>query len=262
MVKVVQVSQTQQTSSNLLGRWLPSHEKLNFHTFIFSCPWYHGVGWDGVEWGGDNTKPVACSAAWTYLVLVAPLLELVLCVLWIRWGGVGIIPNLLLALLLEFTLYLLLRCLNLSLCVLLVRYGKMWWGGDNTKPVACSAAWTYLVLVAPLLELVLFCVYLLHCIGDRMNPALWHYVRSAEWRWEIERGDLTAKTGQYLSRLWRKNIFCKLAPFLLPKLGRKENFQQKQNLFWRLFFNGNFKITTKAWQFFRNPWTVNSAAGF
>ena len=26
--------------------WLPSHEKLNFRTFIFSCPWYHGVGWD------------------------------------------------------------------------------------------------------------------------------------------------------------------------------------------------------------------------
>ena len=60
----------------MLAGWLPSHEKLNFRTFIFSCPWYHGVGWDGV--------------------------------------GAGIIPNLSLAPLLEFTLRGMLRYLNLS----------------------------------------------------------------------------------------------------------------------------------------------------
>ena len=118
---------------------------------------------------GSGAKPCLAQVH-CYLVQVAPLLELVLCVSWIRWGGVGIIPNQSLAPLLDVILYKLLRYLNLS-CVSWIRWGgagvipsqsfappldvilykllryltlcvmdKMGWGGDNTKPIACFAA--------------------------------------------------------------------------------------------------------------------------
>ena len=75
----------QNTSTFFLARWLQSHEKFQFPDTHLQLP---VISCCGVGWGGDSTKPVAFSAAWFYFVLVAPLLELVLCVWWIRWGGV------------------------------------------------------------------------------------------------------------------------------------------------------------------------------
>ena len=37
--------------------------------------------------------------------------------------------------------------------------------------------------------------------GSKPNPLLWKYVRSAQWRWEMNSADLLAKTGLYLAKL-------------------------------------------------------------
>ena len=37
--------------------------------------------------------------------------------------------------------------------------------------------------------------------GSKPNPLLWKYIRSAQWRWEMNSADLLAKTGLYLAKL-------------------------------------------------------------
>ena len=37
--------------------------------------------------------------------------------------------------------------------------------------------------------------------GSKQNPLLWKYIRSAQWRWEMNSADLLAKTGLYLAKL-------------------------------------------------------------
>ena len=36
---------------------------------------------------------------------------------------------------------------------------------------------------------------------SKPNPLLWKYIRSAQWRWEMNSADLLAKTGLYLAKL-------------------------------------------------------------
>ena len=217
---------------------------------------------DKMGWGGDNTQPIACSAAWFYPVQVAPLLELVLCVSWIRWGGVGIIPNQSLAPLLILILYKLLRYLNLS-CVCVM--DKMGWGGDNTKPVACSAAYFDLVQVALLLELVL-CVSWIRWGGVGIIPnqslapllililyKLLRYLNLSCVSWCNGVGKtIVVIWWQRPASTWlacdKKTCVANSVPFWSKTWGEMKMFH-KNELFSDVFLHENCKILTTAWPF-------------
>ena len=55
----------------------------------------------------------------------------------------------------------------------------------------------------------LACTFVMKLMPDKIaskcrskpNPLLWKYIRSAQWRWEMNSADLLAKMGLYLAKL-------------------------------------------------------------
>ena len=106
---------------------------------------------------------------------------------------------------------------------------KMGWGGDNTKP----ALWHYVIL----------CSLSAMALGKRT--------------WWFD-----GKDRPVLESPVKRKHLLRTRTLFDAKTGTKREFSKIPNLFWRRFFDENYKITTTAWQFSRNPWTVKSAAGY
>ena len=98
--------------------------------------------------------------------------------------------------------------------------------------------------------------------GSKPNPLLWKYIRSAQWRWEMNSADLLAKTGLYLAKLWAEKRKTELGTFLTTKCWKGWRKHLAMNFFKKLFWTQNVRFASTRTTFLRNHGTVKDPSGY
>ena len=96
---------------------------------------------------------------------------------------------------------------------------------------------------------------------SKPNPLLWKYIRSAQWRWEMNSADLLAKTGLYLAKLWAEKRKTELGTFLATKCWKGWRKQLAMNFLKKLFWTQNVRFASTRTTFLRNHGTVKDPSG-
>ena len=99
----------------------------------------------------------------------------------------------------------------------------------------------------------------LHTLSGSLQAQspLWRPLRRSRKRlWTVANGCERLRTVANIDTTFREHSLTPKPP---NETGTLATHSGKQNLFWRRFLNEHYTITTAAWQFSWNPWTVLSA---